>query len=196
MAPTRAELEARIARLEHALGTTADPAEQRAELATCLAMRLMQFGGGDADRVRAEQLAGEVLADDAASAKQRQLMSMLLPTLTMVSVTPAAALRGHDASLNAETLRRTQQWQAETDPQAMLAGLARLTEQLDAVDPADLPPEIRWSLDAVRAATGLMADVAQPEWDGNSRPRSPQRCVTRWTRHRPKPPAPTCCGGW
>ncbi len=181
MAPTRVELEARIARLEHALGTTADPAEQRAartELATCLARRLMQFGGGDADRVRAEQLAGEVLADDAASAKQRQLMSMLLPTLTMVSVTPAAALRGHHASLNAETLRRTQQWQAETDPQAMLAGLARLTKQLDAVDLADLPPEIRWTLDAVRAATGLMADVAQPEWDGNVAP-----AVTAPLRH-------------
>ena len=173
MAPTHAELEARIARLEHTLGTGADPAEQRAartELAACLATRFMQFGGGDADRVRVEQLAGEVLADGAASAKQRQLMSMLLPTLTMLSVTPAAALRGHDAAVNAETLRLTEQWQAETGSDAVSAGLDRLAAQLGAVDPAGLPPEIRWILDSFRAATGLMSDVSQPDWDGTVAP--------------------------
>ncbi|WP_214404705.1 CHAT domain-containing protein [Pseudonocardia lacus] len=172
MALDRSQLDARIAGLETALAADLLPDEarvRRVELVTVLATRYARFGGGDDDRLRAERLAQEVLADEAATAKQRQLMTMVLPTLTMLTATPAAALRDHP-TLDMEALRRTEQWRGDTDATEASAGLARLVEQLDAIDSADLPPEVRWSLDMVRTMSGLLGDVQRPDWDGTVKP--------------------------
>src|SRR5689334_7925446 len=126
MVPEPSEVDARISGLERAL--TTGPASEReralrADLAAALSMRYVRFGGGDGDRVRAERIIAEMLADDAVTAEQRRMLSLLQVSLTMVSASAAAALRDHGPTLDAEALRRTEQWQREVGPAAGQADL-------------------------------------------------------------------------
>ncbi len=168
-----AALDSRIAALEDVLATGSDVAAERsarAELASCLAARYVRFEGADDDRVRAQRLASAVLADEDTTGQQRQVMSILVATLATVAETPAVVLRGHGGTLDLDALERTRSWQEDTDPETVLAGLSGVTEQLGAIDPEELPLEIRWAFDALRAATDLLADVQRPGWDGTVAP--------------------------
>ena len=140
------EIDRRIAELEAAFADLPAGSPQRrakaAELAGARAARYVQHGGGDDDRLRAQALADEVLADPAATADERQRMSLLNVTLTMLVATPAAALLGHPR-VDAEALRRTEEWTRTTDPAAAMAGIAALQEQLGKIpDVASLPPAV------------------------------------------------------
>jgi hypothetical protein len=170
-----AEVDARIAAAEEATGLLpAGSAEHRAakvSLATALAARYVQLSGLAGDAERADRLAQQVLADPAVTADQRQSMSMVAMTLTMMRVTPAAALRGGGAGLDAEALRRTEQWRAENEGSTLTDGLAQLTAQIASIEDIEsLPPQIQSALKMITAATGLLSDVAQPEWTGTVPP--------------------------
>ena len=126
MSLERADIDAQIAmaedvHAEHAAGSVEHRAAS-ARLAAALATRYVQHGGADDDRARAARLAQDLLADKAATPEQRQAVSLLLLTLTAIQVTPAAALRDVGPGLDADVLRRTERWRADTDPAAMLAG--------------------------------------------------------------------------
>jgi hypothetical protein len=175
MTPETAELDARISELTAEVGGLAEgSAEYRAarvRLAASLGARYAQHGGADGDRALADQIAQDVLADESATVAERQSMSMLRATLTMLTVTPAAALRGHGSGLDSEALRRTEQWRQTATDSGVLNGLSALMGQLDAIeDTESLPPQIRSSLAMVRAAMGLLADVERPDWDGQVAP--------------------------
>ena len=168
-------VQARIAALEATLaGQTPGSAEHRAtrvDLAAALATRYAQDGGGDEDRMRAERIATEVLADEGATRGQRGKMSMLLPTMTMLSVTPAAALRGRGPAINMDALRRTEQWYASTGPAGMPDGIGKLLSQIGAIEDVEsLPPQMRSSIAMVKAAMGLLGDTHRPGWDGQVAP--------------------------
>ena len=175
MSSDAAEVDARIgaavaAAAEHEPGSVEHRAA-RVSLAAALAARFIQHGGSADDGLRAERIAQEVLADDAATAEQRQSMSMLLPTLAMMRITPASALRGLGPGLDAEALRRTEQWRAGTDDRTLVAGLEHLLGQFAAIEDAgNLPPQIRSNIAMMKAAMGLMSDVARPEWSGTVAP--------------------------
>lgn len=176
MANDAADIDARIAEAEAEVAQHPPGGAGRrsasTRLASALAARYVQHGGPDDDRARAARLARDVLADDGATPEQRQMMSLLLPTLTMVQVTPASALRFSEAGLDAEALRRTEQWRQENaDPAILLAGFGQLFSQLSAIEDADsLPPQIRSMLAMVKGATGLLSDVSRPGWDGTVAP--------------------------
>ena len=170
MSPDAAEVDARIAAAtsaaaEHEAGSD----EHRAALvvlAAALAARYVNGGAPD-DGLRAEEIARGVLADGAATADQRQAMSMLLPTLAMVRLSPATALRGLAPGLDAEALRRTGQWRPDTDSDALVAGLEEVLGQFSAIEGTEsLPPQLRSAIAMMRAATGLMSDVTRPGWSG------------------------------
>jgi len=154
------EIERRIADLEAAMpGLAPGSAELRtamADLAAVRAARYLHHGGTEDDLLGARELADAVLADEAVTPAERQRMSLLQVALTMVAVTPAAALRGHHR-IDAEALRRTDKWMDTVDPSGLAAAVAGLQEQLRNIpDIGSLPPDIRSSIDLVSKLAPLM----------------------------------------
>ena len=88
----------------------------------------------------------------------------------MMSATPAAALREHGPVLDSEALRRTEQWRGCNRPGGRAGWVGAARRAARAVDLADLPAEIRWSLDVIKTMSGLLTDVQRPEWDGRVAP--------------------------
>ena len=138
MLPERSELDVRISELagELAGGPAPDRArELRVELAARLVTRVVEFGGTVEDRLRAERLAEQVLADEAVTPRQRQAMAMVAPMFTVLGGFPAAAALDHGLRFDVEALPRT-------DADAALAAMAGLdsldTSRLDLAAPLSL----------------------------------------------------------
>ncbi|MFJ9782493.1 tetratricopeptide repeat protein [Amycolatopsis sp. NPDC101161] len=163
---TADEVERRIAELSERLAALADGGDEqratRAELAAALAVRYVQHGGPDTDRVRATELADLVQADPASTTEQRDRMSQLALTLTMVGKTSATALRGHPVPDLASVLNTTE-WLAPASPDQLAAGIAEIRDRLSAVTGVDsLPPEIRALFELMSPLADLMASGTAP----------------------------------
>lgn len=161
---TADEAERRIAELSRRLGDLDDGSDEqcvtRAELAVALAVRYVQHGGSDADRVRATELADLVRADPASTAGQRDRMSQLALMLTMVGRTPAEALREHPVPDLGAVLRATE-WIGRTGEAGLLAGVAEVRARLSAASGLDsLPPEIRALFDLMSPLADLLESGA------------------------------------
>jgi hypothetical protein len=157
---TADEVERRIAELSGRLGELDDGgAEQRAtraELAAALAVRYIEHGGPDTDRVRATELADLVQADPASTVEQRDRMSQLALALTMVGRTSAEAVREHPVP-DLGAVLRTAEWVARTGPEGVRAGVDEMRDRLSAVTGvASLPPEIRTLFDLMSPLADLM----------------------------------------
>jgi CHAT domain len=170
MSPEETDVDRRIATLEAALrdlpAESAELGVTRVALAGARAARYITGGGTDDDRARAAEIAAVVLADPSTTAEARQQMSMLQASLTLVSATPAAALREHGPRMDADALRATLQWEQGADPVATAAGLDTFLQQLRAVpDPSSLPPALRSSMQLMELLVPLMgtADGTVPD---------------------------------
>jgi hypothetical protein len=161
---TADEAERRITELSGRLGELDDGSDEqrvtRAELAAALAVRYVQHGGADSDRVRATELADLVQADPASTDGQRGRMSQLALMLTMVGRTPAEALRDHPVPDLGAVLRATE-WIGRTGEAGLLAGVGELRDRLSAVTGLDsLPPGIRVLFDLMSPLADLMESGA------------------------------------
>ncbi|WP_284749218.1 CHAT domain-containing protein [Amycolatopsis sp. RTGN1] len=161
---TADEAERRITELSGRLGELDDGSDEqratRAELAAALAVRYVQHGGSDADRVRATELADLVQADPACTAEQRDRMSQLALMLTMVGRTPAEALRDHPVPDLGAVLRATE-WIGRTGEAGLLAGVAEMRARVSAATGLDsLPPGIRALFDLMSPLADLMESGA------------------------------------
>jgi hypothetical protein len=161
---TADEVERRISELSGRLTGLVDGSDEqratRAELAAALAVRYVRHGGADSDRVRATELADLVQADPASTDGQRDRMSQLALTLTMVGRTPAEALRDHPTP-DLDAVLRTTEWVARTGPEGLRAGVDEMRDRLSALTgAASLPPDIRTLFDLMSPLADLMGSGA------------------------------------
>src|SRR5215813_9887385 len=153
------DIDRRITELERVLPTLAEGSAElraaRADLAALLGARYIAHNGAADDQRRAQELAQGVLADESATAAERQRMSLLRVALIMIINTSAAALRNHRRP-DAEAIRLTEEWRRTTDPATITAGLDTVKNELATIlDAASLPPEVRSALGMVQALTPL-----------------------------------------
>lgn len=161
---TAGEVGRQITELSDRLSTLADGSREqrttRVDLAVALAARYVQRDGPDADRIRATELCELVQADLESTVEERDRMSQLAATLTMVGRTPAAALRAHPVP-DLDAVRRTMAWMGQTGPDGLLAGITEMRDRLTAVTGLDsLPPEIRAVFDLMPALADLLGSGA------------------------------------